>query len=118
MRARGSPARQDMQFFTFEDGPIVLDPVYSMSLIAHSTGVSNRAKYKSAVVDRLIDEGKVTMDAGKRDALMREAQKVWMEDAPWIMTAYPTTFECMAPGISGWVPHPDEHERWVDLRMG
>ena len=117
IRARSAPGRQDIPFFTFEDGPIVLDPVYSMSLIAHSNGVSNRARYKNPAVDALIDEGKVTMDAGKRDALMREAQKLWMQDAPWIMTAYPQTFECMAPTISGWVPHPDEHERWVDLRM-
>jgi hypothetical protein len=35
-----------------------------------------------------------------------------------IFTAYAELFEAMAPSISGWVPHPDEHERWVDLRVG
>jgi ABC-type transport system substrate-binding protein len=60
----------------------------------------------------------VATDSKTRDDLMRQAQKVWMDDAPWILTVYPQTFEAMAPGISGWVPHPDEHERWVDLKMG
>ena len=32
------------------------------------------------------------------------------------MTVYPQTFECVSPAIAGWVPYPDEHERWVDLR--
>ncbi len=116
MRARAAPGRQDIAFFTFEDGPIVLDPVYSMSLIAASTGVSNRARYKNPELDALIDQAKATSDAVKRDAMMRAAQKIWMDDAPWILTVYPETFECMSPAISGWVPHPDEHERWVDLR--
>jgi ABC-type transport system substrate-binding protein len=49
---------------------------------------------------------------------MHEAQKLWMDDAPWILTIYPDVFESMAPRISGWVPHPDDQERWVDLRMG
>ena len=34
------------------------------------------------------------------------------------MTVYPQTFEAMAPSVSGWVPHPDEHERWFDLKIG
>jgi ABC-type transport system substrate-binding protein len=118
MRARASPARQDLAFFTFEDGPIVLDPVYTMSLLTTSTGVSNRARFSDPALDKLVAEAKVTMDADKRTALMHDAQKVWMDDAPWILTMYPDVFESMAPAISGWVPHPDDHERWVDLRMG
>lgn len=118
MRARAAPARQDMAFFTFEDGPIVLDPVYTLSLLATSTGVSNRARYQSPDMDRLVAEARVTMDQDRRIAMMRDAQKIWMADAPWIVTMYPDVFESMAPSISGWVPHPDDHERWVDLRMG
>ena len=118
IRARGAPGRQDMPFFTFEDGPIVLDPVYTMSLLAMSTGVSNRARYNNPDVDKLIAEARVTMDTDKRAALMHDAQRIWMADAPWILTMYPDVFESMSPAISGWVPHPDDNERWVDLRMG
>jgi ABC-type transport system substrate-binding protein len=118
MRARTAPGRQDILFFTFEDGPIVLDPVYTMALLAHSKGVSNRAHYSNPELDALIDQARTTLDPAVRAANVRQAQKLWVEDAPWIMIAYPQVFESMAPNISGWVPHPDDHERWVDLTTG
>ncbi|MBL8702900.1 MAG: ABC transporter substrate-binding protein [Alphaproteobacteria bacterium] len=118
LRARGAINRMDMPFFAFEDGPIVLDPVYCLYLLAHTQGVSNRAKYSSPALDKLVDEGRQTLEREKRYALMDEAQKVWMEDAPWLLTVYPTIFEAMAPNIVGWTPHPDDHERWVDLKVG
>lgn len=116
MRARAAPAVMDMPFFAFEDGPIVLDPVYSNYLLAHSKGVSNRAAYANPAVDAAVDAARQELDRTKRNELMRQAQKQWMEDAPWIVTVYPDTFEAMAPNIVGWVHYPDEHERWVDLR--
>lgn len=118
LRARAAPARQDLALFTFEDGPIVLDPVYSMYLLCRSDGVSNRAKYNNPRVDALIDEGRQSLDRERRYAAMREAQRLWMEDAPWILTHYPKVYESMATNITGWCPHPDDHERWVDLRVG
>jgi ABC-type transport system substrate-binding protein len=118
LRARGAINRMDMPLFAFEDGPIVLDPVYCLYLLAHSKGVSNRARYASPEVDRLVDEGRQTLDRDKRYALMSQAQKAWMDDAPWLLTVYPTIFEAMAPNIVGWTPHPDDHERWVDLKVG
>jgi len=116
MRARAAPAVQDMCFFTWEDGPIVLDAVYSMYLMTHSKGVSNRAKYKNNDLDALIDAGRQELDTDKRMSLMNEAQKLWGADAPWILVSYPATFEAMAPNVSGWVYYPDEHERWRELR--
>ncbi|MGP1394212.1 MAG: ABC transporter substrate-binding protein [Inquilinaceae bacterium] len=116
MRSRGAPAVQDMPMFAFEDGPIVLDPVYTFYLMAHSAGVSNRAGYSNPAIDALIDEARQTLDTDSRLELMREAQRLWIEDAPWLVTVYPSVFEAMAPEISGWVPHPDDHERWADLK--
>ncbi len=117
MRARGAPARQDMPFFSFEDGPIVLDPVYTTFLLAHSQGVSNRARFADPRMDALIDEARQSLDVPHRNGLMRQAQALWMEEAPWIATVYPSVWEAMAANISGWCPHPDDHERWVDLKI-
>ena len=116
MRSRGAPAVQDMPFFAFEDGPIVLDPVYAFYLMAHSKGVSNRAGYSNPQVDALIDKARETLNAEDRLGMMREAQRIWLEDAPWLIAIYPSVFEAMAPDIVGWVPHSDDHERWRDLR--
>jgi ABC-type transport system substrate-binding protein len=118
LRARGAPARQDMALFTFEDGPIVLDPVYTIALLARSDGVSNRARYANPAFDALVDRARTSPDRAVQAAAVKDAQRVWMEDAPWICTLYPQTFEAMAPNVAGWVPHPDEHERWVDLTVG
>ncbi len=117
MRAKGSPKEMSMCFFTWEDGPIVLDPVYTMYLISHSKGVSNRSAYSNPRVDELIDKAREELDAGKRLAMMDEAQKLWVTDAPWILTTYPATFEAMNPKLQGWVHYPDEHERWRELTM-
>jgi len=116
MRARAAPAVQDMCFFTWEDGPIVLDAVYSMYLMSHSSGVSNRAGYVNPDLDALIDAGREELDFEARLALMDDAQEIWAGDAPWVLAAYPATFEAMAPNVSGWVYYPDEHERWKELR--
>mgnify|MGYP006290676937 FL=1 len=116
MRARAAPGVQDMCFFTWEDGPIVLDAVYSMFLMSHSDGVSNRAGYSNPELDALIDAARQELDAETRLGLMDEAQAIWAEDAPWVLATYPATFEAMAPNISGWVYYPDEHERWKELR--
>jgi len=116
MRARAAPAVQDMCFFTWEDGPIVLDAVYAMFLMTHSAGVSNRAKYSNPDLDAVIDAARQERDTDKRMALMDEAQKLWGADAPWILVTYPPTFEAMASNVSGWVYYPDEHERWRELK--
>ena len=116
MRSRGSVKVMDMPFFTYEDGPIVLDPVYTMALIAKSNGVSNRAAYNNPELDRLVDAAKAELNRDKRIELMDQAQKIWVEDAPWIMTVYPDTMEAMSKNISGWTYYPDTHERWSDLR--
>ena len=55
----------DLPFFTGENGPIVLDTIYTMFLFARSTGPSNRISYSNPKVDALIDEALVTTDREK-----------------------------------------------------
>ncbi|MBJ3775580.1 ABC transporter substrate-binding protein [Acuticoccus mangrovi] len=116
MRSRSAPAVRDMPFFTFESGPIVLDPGYTLYLLAHSKGVSNRGDYENAEFDALVEKAIATLDRDERLEYVKQAQAIWMDDAPWVVAAYPRTFEAMAPTISGWVFHPDNHERWYDLK--
>ena len=115
MRKRVHINVMDLPFFTYEDGPIVLDSVYTMYLIARSTGVSNRTNYNNPKVDALIDEARVSLDRDKRLRLMAEAQNTWIKDAPWIFTTFSPIAEAMSPKLKGFVAYPDDHERWVDL---
>jgi ABC-type transport system substrate-binding protein len=116
MRSRQAVGKRDMAFFTSEDGPIVLDIVYAMFIFAVTDSVSNRASYSNPRVDALIAEARQTLERDKRIALMREAQKLWLDDAPWVMTVYRPLFEIMPNTITGYVYHPDEQERWFDLK--
>ena len=101
INARGAPAKQDLPFFTYEDGPIVLDPVYTLALLAESKGVSNRCRYDDPKLDALVLQGRTTLDTALRDAAMKQAQKIWEDDAPWILTCYAQLFEAMAPNVTG-----------------
>ena len=117
MRARTAPNRRDLPFFTFMDNPIVLDPVYTLFLNAHSQGASNRNDFRNADFDRLVDQALVEQNPERRADLVRQAQRMHTTDATWLMTQYPGSFEVMAPNIRGWIWQPDLHERWVDLRV-
>jgi ABC-type transport system substrate-binding protein len=117
MRARGAMNRRDLPFFTFLDYPIVLDPVYALYLNAHSRGPSNRNGYANPEFDALVDQALVEQDPARRIDLARRAQRLHIEDATWILTYNPGSFEAMVPNIRGWIWHPDLHERWADLRV-
>jgi ABC-type transport system substrate-binding protein len=118
MRARFAPNLRDMPLFAWEDGPLVLDPVYALFLLAHSRGAANRNGYTNPEVDALIDRARQEQNPQERLRQVRDLQRIIMADAPLILSHYPTIFEAMAPNITGWVAHPDDHERWAELRAG
>ena len=116
MRARTAPNRRDLAMFTFLDNPIVLDPVYALYLNAHSKGASNRNDYRNPEYDKIIEQAQSETDPNKRIELVKAAQAIHTQDATWLMTMYPGSFECMSADIRGWVWQPDLHERWADLK--
>jgi ABC-type transport system substrate-binding protein len=115
MKSRSNIKKMDMPFFSYEDSPIVLDPVYTMYLMARSTGVSNRSAFNNPKIDELIDSARKELDKSKRLAMMTEAQHLWVEGAPWILTVFRPVFEAMTTDITGWYNYPDDHERWYNL---
>jgi ABC-type transport system substrate-binding protein len=117
MRARTAPNKRDLPLFTFMDNPIVLDAVYALYLNAHSKGASNRNDYRNPDFDALVDKAQVETDSARRLDFARQAQRMHTQDATWLMTMYPGSFECMGDKVRGWVWQPDLHERWVDLKL-
>jgi len=117
MRASAAPSGRDLPLFAWEDGPIVLDAVYALALLAHTDGVANRNGYSNPDVDAAIDAARTELDPERRLEHVREAQALLLADAPYILIGFPRLFEAMAPSITGWVAHPDDHERWSDLRV-
>ena len=115
MRSRTAPNKRDLGFFTFQDNPIILDPVYALYLNAHAQGASNRNNYANPEFDKLIDAARIEQNPKKRLDLVRKAQQIHTADATWVMTMYPGAHEAMPPCMSGYVWQPDYHERWREL---
>lgn len=115
MRSRTAPNKRDLGFFTFQDNPIILDPVYALYLNAHSQGASNRNNYTNPEFNKLIDAARIEQNPKKRLDLVRKAQQIHTADATWVMTMYPGSHEAMPPCMTGYVWQPDYHERWKEL---
>ena len=97
MRSRTASNKRDLGFFTFQDKPIILDPVYALYLNAHSQGASNRNNYTNPEFDKLIDAARIEQNPKKRLDLVRKAQQIHTADATWVMTMYPGSHEAMPP---------------------
>ncbi len=74
---------------------------------ARGRGTANRGRYSNPELDALLDKGLTEMDAKKRDAIVREAQKVAIED----MAVIPVHFLVNAWATRGnvrWEPTLDD----------
>jgi peptide/nickel transport system substrate-binding protein len=71
------------------------------------SGVSPRIQYKNPEFDKLIDEEQKTGDPKKRVALLQQAGRILMEDAPFIPLYTLAEIYGVARNIA-WTPRPDE----------
>ena len=93
-----------------EDPDMVLYPLLHSS--QHTPTGPNRALYKNARFDELLQEARLTTDQAKRAALYREAQKILMEDPPWIFIDHEVQTAAFAKRVQGLKLHPS-----FDLRV-
>jgi ABC-type transport system substrate-binding protein len=114
---------KSVQMFTsgwsmdFPDPSNFLDPLFHSRSI-HPQHSENRSFYRSAELDRLLDEGRGETDPEKRVALYREANALVARDAPWAFLYYPVDFEAWQPYVKGYRPHAvwsDYRSVWLDL---
>ncbi|MDQ6524034.1 ABC transporter substrate-binding protein [Nocardioides sp. LHD-245] len=115
MTARAAITERDLPFFTFYEQSIVLDPGYSMLLTSTPDGSADRNAYDNPELTKLIQQANVITDEEQRCDLIKQAQRIHLEDASWIYSAEIGGHEAMGEDIEGWVWHPDNHERWADL---
>ena len=116
LRAHQTVGRRDIPFQIVADGPFVMDALYTMSIIAKTDGSANQSNYSDAALDRKIDEASAVTDDTARLALTIEIQKEWLEKMVYALGVFRPIFKIVPKKISGFVWHPDEQERWVDLR--
>ena len=69
-----------MSFIGGANGP---DPNRAYQYFYSIDQKGNNYKYKSADLDKLLDDGAAEMDAAKRPAIYQEACKIMSQDLPW-----------------------------------
>ncbi|MFH1625211.1 MAG: ABC transporter substrate-binding protein, partial [Pseudomonadota bacterium] len=78
--------------------------------IFHSSSMppkgANRGGYVNQRVDRLIEEGRVTLDIAKRKEIYSKIQKILVEDLPYVSLWYNTNVAVMHKSVHGFVVYP------------
>jgi len=66
----------------------------------------NAAHYANPAYDKLLEEGRVTMDPAKRAEIYAKAQDIIMADAPWVYVSHGVVLAATRPNIKGFAVHP------------
>ncbi len=109
-------ADNEMTFFVDESLAWIADPNYALSLTLESGVFGNYVDYSNDRVDEIIKEGWRTFDPDARRALFEEAQRLIVDDAPWVFLAQPDYKIAMRESVTGFVLYPNEIPRLADLR--
>jgi peptide/nickel transport system substrate-binding protein len=93
-----------------EDPDLVIYPLLHSS--QWTPGGPNRALYKNARLDELLQQARVTTEQAKRAELYRQAQRVLFEDPPWIFIDHEIQVGAVSKRVQGFNLHPS-----FDLRV-
>jgi len=77
----------------------------------------NYDRYKNPVVDKLLEQARSTVDAGKRKALYKEAVKVVIQDAPWVFLKQEVMLVGKSKKLHGVILHPSERVYFHKARL-
>ncbi len=105
-----------MQMFIDEGLPWIDDPNYTFSIFLECGVFGNYAQYCNERVDEIIAEGWVELSPTRRLELFAEAQRLIVEDAPWVFLAQPNYKFAMRDTVEGYVHYPNEIARIAQLR--
>ncbi len=76
----------------------------------HSSSVpplgANRGRYNNLEVDRLVEEGRVTLDSEKRKEIYQKIQKIIAHDLPYINLWTFSNVTVLKNGLKGFIPDP------------
>jgi peptide/nickel transport system substrate-binding protein len=96
------------------------DPDVMLAPYWHSTGEINRiANYRDAELDRLLEQGRATLEPEKRKPIYDQIQKKLTDAAPWLWLFSGYDYRVMQPYVKDFAPLPNGsliHARalWLD----
>jgi len=72
-----------------------------LDLLFHSQSPQNHTGYANAVVDGLLEEARVEVDEERRTALYRQAERIIVEEAPWVPLVHGLQWKLVKPYVQG-----------------
>jgi peptide/nickel transport system substrate-binding protein len=93
-----------------EDPDLVIYPLLHSS--QWTPGGPNRALYKNTRLDDLLHQARIVTDQARRAELYREAQRVLVDDPPWIFIDHEIQIAAFSRRVQGFKLHPS-----FDLRV-
>jgi ABC-type oligopeptide transport system substrate-binding subunit len=93
------------------------DPEDIIDLLFYSKSRQNNTNYSSPQVDSLVEQARVEQDQTKRLQLYQQAEKIIIQDAPWIPMFYGRDHEVIKPYVKNFDPVPITipHLRYVKI---
>jgi oligopeptide transport system substrate-binding protein len=95
----------------FDDASNFLD-------LLRSSSPGNYAGYKNPRFDAALDAAEREPDAGKRAAMLKQAEAIAQKDMPWLPIRFASQTELVAPKVGGYVPNAADFNRtrWLLIR--
>ncbi|HLK80645.1 MAG TPA: peptide ABC transporter substrate-binding protein [Xanthobacteraceae bacterium] len=86
-------------------------------LLQTSTRQQNYSRFSNPEYDRLMDEASVTADAGKRAALLEQAEGILLEEMPVIPIYFYVSKNLVSTKVKGWQDNPLDAEYLRNLSL-
>lgn len=93
--------QKKMDLFHMRWGADYLDPQNFLSLLLTTKGAENYTSYSNPEYDALCAQADAESDLAKRTELYRQAERIVVDDAPWVPLYYQKDLELMKPYVSG-----------------
>ena len=94
------------------------DPQDFLDIMFHSESKNNHVNYSNPDVDSLLEEARVEQDHEQRMALYQEAERMIVEDGPWIPLFHSAEYWLTKPYVKGMIYPPAVVPRlkyvWLD----
>lgn len=87
------------------------DPMTFLYLFASSTGAQNYSDYANPAYDALIARADAEADAGRRAAVLAQAESMILDDAAVIPVYFYVSKNLVSPRITGWRENPVDWHR-------
>ena len=109
-----SKRSEPMIFYT--DAPWNPDPGYANYLYFHKDSFINYSNYVNEEVSRLITDGLALLDPEAREPMYKEAQQIYVNEAPWVFIVRPDPALAVRDNVSGWIYYTSNNVRFQDFK--